>query len=391
MFSLGWVPETLKYDKGSDGEEKVIPQIYIPKTGGQICESIVKLAEEVPEVEALVGVGVYKHRKGAIKGFLDSLVVEDCAEAGALGFTNTLRLKHRKPFVNLPSTRVVYGEEVRSCVIAKEGKKFVCSDLSSMENLWSFNYQIAHDKEYVLSQQSNDYDAHLNLCLKGGMLSQAEVDFFKICEKGFPKEQYELSQELLDLLNLSEEDKKLKLKLISKKRGIGKNCGYALQYSCGVKTLARTGGITEKEAKVILKAYKKMNWSIEAVVKEQKRKTVSHGTYQLNPYNGIWYFLKTEKDSYSTLVQGSGSYLLDLWVKQIDLLKKSNRYNIKGSLNLVATVHDENLQEFDDLDGNEELIKEMFNEALDNVNNHLGVEIKFGCDTQFGYKYSEIH
>ena len=70
-----------------------------------------------------------------MQGFLDSLIFGEYIEAGANGFTNTLRLKHRKPFVNLPSSRVIYGEDVRGCIIAREGTKFVCSDLSSMENL----------------------------------------------------------------------------------------------------------------------------------------------------------------------------------------------------------------------------------------------------------------
>ena len=73
------------------------------------------------------------------------------------------RSKHRKPFVNLPSTRVIYGEEVRSCIISREGRKFVCSDLSSMENIWKFNYQMPHDPEFVKSQQAEDHDPHLGI------------------------------------------------------------------------------------------------------------------------------------------------------------------------------------------------------------------------------------
>lgn len=149
LFSLGWIPETFKYDKNEDGSERKIPQIYIPQSGGMLCQSIEKLADETEEVQALVGLGVVKHRKGSIQGFLDSLIFGEYIEAGAKGFTNTLRLKHRKPCVNLPSSRVAYGEDVRGCIIAREGKRFVCSDLSSMENLWSFNYQMPYDPDYV--------------------------------------------------------------------------------------------------------------------------------------------------------------------------------------------------------------------------------------------------
>ena len=387
LFSLGWIPETFKYDKNEDGSERKIPQIYIPQSGGMLCPSIEKLADETEEVQALVGLGVVKHRKGSIQGFLDSLIFGEYIEAGAKGFTNTLRLKHRKPCVNLPSSRVAYGEDVRGCIIARECKRFVCSDLSSMENLWSFNYQMPYDPDYVYSQQSKDYDPHLALAKVGGLITQDELNFFKIESKGFPKEDYPLTDGLNKMLNMSDEEKNALIKAISKKRGIGKNCGYALQYNCGVPTLARTAKISEKEARVIFKAYKKLNWSIKAIADDQVRKTVSHGMYQWNPYSKMWYYLKKEHDSYSTLVQGSGSYLLDLWLKCIDNIKV--RDGIKDELKLCMSMHDENLQEYQSL--TDEYVKDIFQEALDMVNKTLKVDIPFGCDTQFGTKYSEIH
>ena len=101
----------------------------------------------------------------------------------------------------------------------------------------------------------------------------------------------------------------------------------------------------------------------------------------------MWYYLKKEHDAYSTLVQGSGSYLLDLWLKCIDNIKV--RDGIKDELKLCMTQHDENLQEFQSLTDDE--VKEIFQEALDMVNKTLKVKIHFGCDTQIGLKYNEIH
>ena len=109
--------------------------------------------------------------------------------------------------------------------------------------------------------------------------------------------------------------------------------------------------------------------------------------YQWNPYSKMWYHLKTEKDSYSTLVQGSGSFLLDAWLKQIDNLKKE--YGVKENIKLCANVHDENLQEFKGV--TEEFVLNIFDEALKRVNKALKVEIPFGCDTQFGDNYAAIH
>ena len=55
--------------------------------------SIEDLAEEVPDVKELTGMGVLQHRIGVLNGFLDSLIFGQYVEAGAAGFTNTLRIK----------------------------------------------------------------------------------------------------------------------------------------------------------------------------------------------------------------------------------------------------------------------------------------------------------
>lgn len=387
LFSLGWIPETFKYDKNEDGSERKIPQIYIPQSGGMLCPSIEKLADETEEVQALVGLGVVKHRKGSIQGFLDSLIFDEYIEAGAKGFTNTLRLKHRKPCVNLPSSRVAYGEDVRGCIIAREGKRFVCSDLSSMENIWKFNYQLPHDPEFVKSQQTEDHDPHLDIATDGMLISEDEVNFYKIVKEGFPQENYPQTERLLKMLSYDEDKKKSEVKHIAKVRAAGKTTNYACQYKSGAKTVSRQAKIDMGVAKTLVNAYRKKNWSIDVIEKSLIRKTVSHGMYQWNPYSKMWYYLKTEKDSFSTLVQGSGSYLLDLWLKCIDNIKV--RDGIKDELKLCMNVHDEQLQEYQSL--TDEYVKGIFQEALDIVNKTLKVEIPFGCDTQFGTKYSEIH
>lgn len=387
LFSLGWIPETFKYDKNEDGSERKIPQIYVPQSGGMLCPSIEKLADETEEVQALVGLGVVKHRKGSIQGFLDSLIFGEYIEAGAKGFTNTLRLKHRKPCVNLPSSRVAYGEDVRGCIIAREGKRFVCSDLSSMENIWKFNYQLPYDPDYVMSQQSDDYDPHLDIAVEGGILTQAQADFYKIKKGGFSEDDYNKTSDLISLLSASEFEIESILKSVGKSRGKGKNTNYGCQYGAGASTISRTAGVDLATAKKLVKAYKKLNWSINEIAKNQIRKTVSHGMYQWNPYSKMWYYLKTEKDSFSTLVQGSGSYLLDLWLKCIDNIKV--RDGIKDELRLCMTQHDENLQEFQSITDDE--VNCIFQEALDMVNKTLKVKIPFGCDTQIGLKYNEIH
>lgn len=389
LDSLGWIPETFKFVKDENGERK-IPQIYKPQSGGQVCDSIAKLSEDNPELEHLVGLGVLSHRKSCVQGFIDSLVFDEYVEAGANGFTNTLRLKHRKPCVNLPSSRVLYGMDVRGCLIARDGMLLGGADLSSLENRIKFNLQLPYDRDYVLSQMSDDFDPHLEVAKGGGLVTQAEVDFYKIVNGGFPKENYEASKELENLLNLSEEEKSLKIKSISKIRGKGKSSNYALQYSCGIKTLARTAGVTEKVAKSIFQAYKKMNWSIDKIADSQVRKTVSHGTYQKNPFNGIWYHLKVERDGFSTCVQGTGSYILDCWLKyQFDLRKSGNYSFGDDDVKLLASFHDEQVIEFKEVYKDD--VYKLIKDSIDKVNESFNLEIPFDCDIQFGKTYADIH
>ena len=390
LFSLGWIPETFKYVKDDSGNERSIPQVYVQGSGGQVCPSIEKLAEEHEELQHLVGLGVLSHRKGCVKGFLDSLIGGDYCEAGANGFTNTLRMKHRKPFVNLPSSRVVYGEQVRSCIIARSGMLLAGADLSSLENRIKFNLQLPYDREYVFSQMSDDFDPHLAIAQGGGLLTEQEVWFYKIVKEGFPRENYPKCSKLDGLLNLTEVEKTEMLKVISKARGKGKNSNYALQYSCGIKTLARTAGVSETVAKNISKAYKSMNWSIDKIASDQVIKKTSHGTYQLNPFNGVWYHLKTDKDRFSTLVQGTGSYILDLWLGFQFNLRNNSKYGIDGyGVRLLATAHDEQIVEFKE--DFKESVKTLIEDSLGKVNDRFKLEIPFGCDVQFGTKYSQIH
>lgn len=390
LFSFGWKPRTFKFDKDADGNERKIPQIYIPQSGGQICPSIEDLAEQIPDVGELVGMGVIKHRKGAVQGFIDSLVFGNSVEAGASGFTNTLRLKHRKPIVNLPSGRVLYGSEVRSCLIARDGMLLGGADLSSLENRIKFNLQLPYDRKYVFSQMSDDFDPHLEIALEALLLTKSQVHFYKIVKEGFPIENYPQEPELRDLLELPDDLKSKLVKVISEIRGKGKSANYALQYSCGVRTLARTAGVSEQVAKQMFKAYKKLNWSIDQIAKAQTRKKVSHGEYQLNPFNGIWYHLKTEKDGFSTLVQGTGSYVLDIWLSYQFKLRKTKDYDLGDyGVQLLATVHDEQIVEFkDEFKGD---VERLISDSLVKVNGRLKQEIPFGCDIQFGKTYADIH
>ena len=390
LHSLGWNPQTFKYVKEDDGSEREIPQIYVQGSGGMLCQSIEDLAEEVPDVKELTSMGVLQHRIGVLNGFLDSLIFGQYVEAGAAGFTNTLRLKHRRPFVNIPSSRVLHGEDVRSCLISREGKVLLGSDLSSLENTIKFNFQLPHDKEYVLAQQSDDFDAHLDIALEANLVTEDEVNFYKIEKEGFPVENYNQTKGLISLLNMDSDDKYHKIKSIAKVRSAGKQGNYASQYGASGKTVARAAGVSDKIGNTIVKAYRKRNWTIEVIAKEQKDKKTSFGRYQLNPLNGIWYNLKNDKDKFSTLVQGTSSYVFDLWLAYQFNILKSGKYDLGDyGLRLLAQAHDEQISELNA--GFEDSARLVAQEAIEKVNKSMDLPISFSIDTQFGKNYSEIH
>lgn len=396
LFSLGWVPLTFEFKREDDGSTRGIPQIYIKNSGGQLCPSIEMLAEDVPEVSFLVGLGVLKHRKSLVKGFLDRMDEDgtDYVVASAQGFTNTLRLKHRAPCVNLPSLRAVKGREIRGMLISKEGKMFCGADLSALENILKFNFQYPYDPDYVNSQMRSDFDPHLEIAFIGGLLTRDMINFWKVFKEGFPKEDYEMTEELERMLNLPEEKKKELKSQIEKLRGQGKSTNYACQYGAGAKTVARTAKIDLSVGQLLVSSYKKLNWSIEAIAKDQKVIRTSFGNFQLNPLNGLYYNLKFAKDAFSTLIQGSGSYILDIWILNIYKHLDNGTYGLThDDVKLLATFHDELILEFDK--EHKETVRQLVADSLEDVNKAMlssnRITIPFGCDIQFGERYSEIH
>ena len=266
----------------------------------------------------------------------------------------------------------------------------VSADLSSLENRIKFNLQLPYDREYVEAQMSESYDPHLDVAKGAGLLTQEEVDFYKIVKGGFDKSDFNYSKELEELLLLNDDSKQSKIKDISKVRSVGKQGGYLLQYGGGKKKLAQSTKVSDKVARDMYDAYHEMNWSIKKIADSQVKKDTAHGVYQLNPFNNIWYRIKNEKDSFNVLVQGTGSFCLDVWLLHQFKLRESGKYDLgDNSFQLLATTHDDFVSEIG-VGYNEEMCR-LVTDAMSMVNKTLKVSIPLGYDIQFGQKYSEIH
>lgn len=134
LFSLGWEPCTFKFKRDKEtGDVRQIPQIR-DKNGDNepiLTPSVERLVERVPELEALVNVGVVKHRLDVVRGFLRNVDEDGFIRARIKGLTNTLRFKHEE-VVNLPGVDKPWGKELRGCLTCRDGYELCGSDMSSL-------------------------------------------------------------------------------------------------------------------------------------------------------------------------------------------------------------------------------------------------------------------
>lgn len=348
LTSLGWKPITFKEVKDKKtGGNKSIPQITRPNK--ELCESVKELIDIEPAVQHLVGVTVLTARIGVLKGFLKNVDADGFLKARVAGLTNTLRFKHAE-LVNMPKPNSLYGEYIRSCLIAREGYELLGSDMSALEDKTKQHYIYPLDPNYVQEMMSPDFDPHLSLAQFSGALTEEQVKAHK--EK--------------------REDH-------SKIRNVYKTCNYLLTYGGGVDKLAKAADIKKGEASKIKTNYWKKNWAVKQVAMSWTTKVTKSGTWIYNPVSGFWYSLRSEKDRFSTINSSTGVYCFDSWIKEV--LSKREQ--------LTAQFHDEIVLEIKK--GHREEAKALVIDAINRVNEKLKLNILLGIGVQFGDNYSEIH
>jgi hypothetical protein len=365
LDSLGWVPEAFKYVKDDDGNVRNIPQINLK--GGEVCQSVKDLIPKCAGIEHIAGLGILNHRHSVVKGFIRDEFKGELT-ARMQGLTNTMRVQHRE-CVNLPSLRVKYGKELRGLLMSRPGKVLLGSDLSSLEDRLKHHFQWKLDPEYVKSQMTKGFDPHLTIAVIAGLVSQEDSDWY-VWYKG---------QEAHN----SADDKRFAA--LDEIRAVGKSTNYACQYGAGVKTIARTAKCSERIAKKLHEAYHKMNWSIAKIASMMTVKKTDFGDWQLNPINKMWYSLRSDKDRFSTLIQGSGAYILDLWLYHVERLAKQRGLPYVA----LGQFHDEMILELDE--GMEKVYHELVAGGLQKVNDQLKLNRELACDIKFGKRYSDIH
>ena len=342
LTSLGWKPCYYKFD-GDRG----IPQV---RKGGELTPSVVRLAQKEPAVRVLEGLTVIQHRLGILEGFI-SCERDGYVKAEISGLTNTLRFKHNKPLVNLPSVDKPWGMEIRGCLIAPEGSVLCGADMTSLEDTCKRHYMYDYDPGYVAEMSQFGFDPHLDLAKHAGYVTQSDIDKYN---NG-------------DMPELKEIRKNFKV------------VNYSATYGIGSDKLSRETGMTKEKAKDLLCAYWNRNWSVKSFVDAQNIRTIGKDMWVQNPVSKFWHSLRFKKDAFSTINQSTGAYCFDKWVA----------YYRVSRPNIVGQFHDESINVVKK--GEEELHTNYLQSAIEMLNEDLKLNVKLGIDIQYGNNYSQIH
>ena len=184
---------------------------------------------------------------------------------------------------------------------------------------------------------------------------------------------------LNEMKSLSPKEQEALFNRLTLERHKGKTTNYASTYGAGAQTIARGAEATIKEGEELHKAYWNRNWSLKAIAEEQTTKNVNGKLWLLNPVSGLYYELRSKKDIFSTLNQGTGTYCFDMWVKEI----------LKKDVKLLAQFHDEIV--FDSPLGYRERVIELLKDCVGRVNDTLKLKRRLDVDVDFGKTYAEIH
>ena len=347
LFSLGWTPRTFKFlrDKVT-GETRELEQV---RKDSDLCDSVKELSGVEPAINLLDGLSVLTHRIGVISGMIDKQK-DGYVKASIAGLTNTLRFKHAKPLVNLPSVDKPYGSEIRGCLTCPDDMVLCGADMTSLEDTTKRHYMKPLDPDYVEEMSREGFDPHLDLAKHAGVISQEDIDNHNSGVRS--------------------------LKSLRKNYKV---VNYSATYGVGAPTLSRNTGMPRKDAQKLLDAFWSRNWSVEEVASKVKTKQAFDGMWLQNPVSKFWYSLRSEKDRFSTLNQGTGVFCFDSWVKLC----------VEQGIHTVGQFHDEVIAVVEK--GKEQETKVKMVKAIDQLNDNLKLNVPLGVDAQFGKTYADIH
>lgn len=204
-----------------------------------------------------------------------------------------------------------------------------------------------------------------------------------------------------------EEQKELFLRIKDIRINRGKKANFGCLYGAGGPKLSLTAGIPLKEAYILHKAFWTINRAVKLVAKytvirvffkDGSTKVYNDGSldnmdrtqitafmekvdtmWLYNPISKFWYSLRSLKDRFSTLNQGSAVYCFDTQVRNLR----------KRGIKMCGQFHDEVV--FPLLKTDRDKVKQITEQAIIETNQMLKLNIELGISVEFGPNYSEIH
>ena len=391
---LDWKPITFKVSKST---KQRIPQVSLP-FGAGLCPSVKELYEKDEALKELDNYYRIKHRIGIFKSYLKNVDEDGFVFSGAHGFTNTMRLTHSEPVVNLPKPGTFYGKEIREVLCIPDDSYLMCgSDISSLEDNTKQHYIYYFDPQYVTEMRVPGFDPHVDIAVLAGLMTAEDAEWLQ-----WANQQEDLSPS--DILRLAD---------LKKRRGIAKTGNFAATYGAGGPKIAETAKISIDEGYRLHKIYWDRNsaikktanactvrevdaeyWATELVltghddnnepVYEKKRVTKQGKQKWLyNPVSGFWMMLKAEKDRFSTLNQSTGVFVFDSWLKKVR--EKLSVLEIP----VIMQYHDELLlicpKQWKDE------VEKRLKMAMHEVNQSLRLNVEIGISVDWGTNYAECH
>lgn len=348
LYDLGWQVCTYKYvrDKTTN-ETRKVEQIL--DDNKELTPSVRALLDKEPMLIEIEGLSVINHRISFVNGLLEEAYKNGGKVNQTLhALTSTTRWKHRN-IVNVPS-QGPFAKEIRSLFIPPVGYKLIGADLQSLESKIRDHSIIEIDPDYVAEMSAPDFDAHLDIALRSGILTPQQV-----------------------------QDHKDGVADYSKERKAAKKLNFAAVYGVKSKTLSINTGFSISKCEQLISGYWERNWSVKQFSESLEIKKCLGFEWVRSPISGFYLELRTRKDTFSAVTQHGGVFMFDTW----------QMYARHFGLQTVAEFHDECIIYVKE-DQVEESIN-ILNKSCKLANKRLNTRVTINITAKSGDNYYQIH
>lgn len=295
--------------------------------------------EQLPEGlgKKIAEYNTYKHRRNFLenikdpenKGILSYVREDGRVPAGVNNFATRSGRGAQRIWVNAPSESALYGKEIRSCIIAEEGKVLVGIDMKSAQlsiaayyaNNWEYYNNVASGIEF---DEDGNYVGETAHCVNTRMLGMVDVIDWKEAVRS--------------------QDKKL-IEILSLKRKKSKGGSFAIIFGASGAKVGKTVGISEKEGHAAKEKFLEQMGldTVIDVLKYYERNYKYGGGFMLPLAFGYWLWNNSSHKSFNTIDQGFEALAQKLAV--IKLSKDIKKEGLENHIKKVLDVHDEVLLE----------------------------------------------